>query len=157
MRCKSSHYRVCSKLERSCPAPRESAQSTPAPCKTPPHFPRHSPEEVQGDGTPVVQRHAKWAYEHARLNVGAPGSMRSFMRPLRIPWLVANASAPLLARTGGARLHAMLALVVKGEALRGALALVVAAALANGVHIAPVRLGLRVLQRVAVHLAPHRD
>ena len=48
----------------------------------------------------------------------------------------------------------MLTLVVKGKALRRALALVVAAALADGVHVAPVRLGLRVLQRIAIHLRP---
>lgn len=81
--------------------------------------------------------------------------MRSYEASAACPWLGAHASAPLLAHSGGARLHAMLALVVEGEALRGALALVVAAALADGVHIAPVRLGLRVLQRVAVHLALH--
>ena len=49
-------------------------------------------------------------------------------------------------------LQVVLALVVEGEALGGALALVIAAALADGVHVAPVRLRLRVLQRVSVHL-----
>ena len=51
-----------------------------------------------------------------------------------------------------ADLQAMLPLVVKGEALCSALPLIVAAALANAVHIAPVGLRLRVLQRVSIYL-----
>ena len=46
----------------------------------------------------------------------------------------------------------MLAAVVKRQALGRALALVVARALADGVDVAPVGLGLRVLERVAVDL-----
>ena len=46
----------------------------------------------------------------------------------------------------------MLAAVVKRQALGGALPLVVAGALADGVDVAPVGLGLRVLERVAVDL-----
>ena len=49
-------------------------------------------------------------------------------------------------------LQVVFALVVKGQALCSALALVVAAALANGVDIAPVVLSLGVLQRVAIDL-----
>ena len=51
-----------------------------------------------------------------------------------------------------ADLQVVLPLVVKGEALCCALALVVAAALADAVHIAPVAFCLRVLQRVPIHL-----
>lgn len=50
-------------------------------------------------------------------------------------------------------LQVVLSLVVKGEALGGALALIIAAALSDGVHIAPVGLRLRVLQWVSIHLA----
>ena len=46
----------------------------------------------------------------------------------------------------------MLPLVVKGEALCRALALVIAAALADAVHVAPVALRLWVFQRVAIYL-----
>jgi hypothetical protein len=46
----------------------------------------------------------------------------------------------------------VLAAVVKRQALGGALPLVVAGALADGVDVAPVGLGLRVLERVAVDL-----
>ena len=49
-------------------------------------------------------------------------------------------------------LQAMLPLVVECEALCSALSLVVAAALADAVDIAPVGLCLRVLQRVSIHL-----
>ena len=51
-----------------------------------------------------------------------------------------------------ADLEAVLAAVVKRQALGGALPLVVAGALADGVDVAPVGLGLRVLERVAVDL-----
>ena len=54
-------------------------------------------------------------------------------------------------------LHAMLPLVVKCEALCRALALIIAATLADAVDVAPVRLRLRVLQRVAVHLGRAKD
>ena len=53
---------------------------------------------------------------------------------------------------GSTDLQAVLPLVVEGEALRCALALIVAAALADAVHIAPVRFCLGVLQRVSIHL-----
>ena len=46
----------------------------------------------------------------------------------------------------------MLPLVVKGEALCCALSLVVAAALANAVDVAPVGFCLRVLQGIPIHL-----
>jgi hypothetical protein len=54
-------------------------------------------------------------------------------------------------------LQAVLAVVVEGQRLRDALALVVAGALADGVHVAEVGLGLRVHQRVAVHLRRRRQ
>ena len=49
-------------------------------------------------------------------------------------------------------LQVVFALVVKGQALCSALALVIAAALANGVDIPPIVLSLGVLQRVAIDL-----
>lgn len=55
-------------------------------------------------------------------------------------------------REGCTDLQAMLPLVVECEALCSALSLVVAAALANAVDVAPVGLCLRVLQRVSIHL-----
>ena len=52
-----------------------------------------------------------------------------------------------------AHLEAVLALVIEGEGLRASLALVVARALADGIDVAPVLLGLGVLEGVAAHLA----
>lgn len=49
-------------------------------------------------------------------------------------------------------LKVVLPLVVKGQALCGAFALIIAAALAIAIDVAPVALCLRVLQWVPIHL-----
>jgi hypothetical protein len=55
------------------------------------------------------------------------------------------------------RVHALLAVVGHRQRLRVALGLVVDPARADRVDVAPVALRLRVLQRIAVHLARRRD
>ena len=69
------------------------------------------------------------------------------------PVVGVHARAVGVENAGHANVQPVLAVVVKKQGFGAALAFVVAAAWANGVHVAPVSFGLRVHGRVAIHLA----